>query len=168
MGNVCRVVHAQADGDDQVDAWDGVNGQAPEVHESSHVDQTQDHTDQDEEAADKVAEEEEGGDEDADESEANVPVQLLGDDLISLPGGVALREGEHMPRCQVGSGDQVFDPVHSRYVLFRTWKNITDIIGKLTKICIFVVHKDWNDVTNTSFWKQTGTLSQITSKTKVF
>ena len=37
MGDVGRVVDAEADGDDDDDAGDDVDGQAPEVHEPHHV-----------------------------------------------------------------------------------------------------------------------------------
>jgi len=37
MCDVCRVVDAEADGDDDYDAGDDVDGQTPEVHEAHHV-----------------------------------------------------------------------------------------------------------------------------------
>ena len=42
-----------------------------------------------------MADEQEGRGEDADDGEAQVAVELLRDDLIRLPGGVAERHGEH-------------------------------------------------------------------------
>ena len=40
--DVRAVVDAQADGDDEVDAGHGVDGQAPEVHETADLDKWQD------------------------------------------------------------------------------------------------------------------------------
>ena len=48
MRDVRAVVDAQADGDDEVDAGDGVDGQAPEVHETTYLDKWQDDHEQDE------------------------------------------------------------------------------------------------------------------------
>ena len=39
MCDVSAVVDAKADGDDQVDAGDGVDGQSPEMHKSGNVDE---------------------------------------------------------------------------------------------------------------------------------
>ena len=42
MRNVRGVVYAEADDEDDADADDGVDGQAPEVDEAHHVDERQD------------------------------------------------------------------------------------------------------------------------------
>ena len=37
VDNVRGVVDAESDGDDQVDTGNDVNGEAPEMHESAHI-----------------------------------------------------------------------------------------------------------------------------------
>lgn len=38
MSNVARVVNTESNGEDDADAWDDVNGDAPEVKEANEVD----------------------------------------------------------------------------------------------------------------------------------
>ena len=47
VSDVSAVVDAEPNGDDEVDARDGVDGQAPEVHEAADVDQGDDDHDED-------------------------------------------------------------------------------------------------------------------------
>ncbi len=42
MSHVSTVIHTQPDGDDEVHAGDGVDGQAPEVHEPADIDEGDD------------------------------------------------------------------------------------------------------------------------------
>jgi len=42
MSHVSAVIHTQPDSDDEVYAGDGVDGQAPEVHEPADVDEGDD------------------------------------------------------------------------------------------------------------------------------
>lgn len=44
MGNMSRVVNTEANGDDDVGAGHGVDGQTPEMDESSDIEQCQHHT----------------------------------------------------------------------------------------------------------------------------
>jgi len=111
MGHVGRVVDAQPDGDDDVGAADSVNCQTPKVDKATNIDKGEHDTAKDEKAGPQVEEEDPGGDEDTEDGEADVPVQLLRDYLICLPGGIALVRLE----VSVGVADQTavpagFDP----------------------------------------------------------
>ncbi len=47
MSDVRAVIDAQADGDDEVDAGHGVDGQAPVMHETTDLDKWKDDHEQD-------------------------------------------------------------------------------------------------------------------------
>ena len=96
-----RVVDAEADDEDDGDAGDGVDGQAPEVDEPANVDESEDDTAEHQETRPDVEEEHPGGNEDAEDGEEDVPVELLRDHLVGLPGCVALAHGERL-RGEVG------------------------------------------------------------------
>ena len=110
------VVDAEADGDDDDDAGDGVDGEAPEVHEAQGVDYGHDHAHHDQEAAHDVREQEQGHDEDAGHGDAEVTEELGLDDLVRLPVGVLLGRGEDAV-AEVQLGDGVLHPVHRGDVL---------------------------------------------------
>ena len=94
MGNMSRVVDAQPDGDDDICAGDRVDCQAPEVDEPSNIDEGEDNTSKHKQARPDVKEEHPGGDEDAEDGQEDVPVELLRDHFIGLPGRIALAHGE--------------------------------------------------------------------------
>ena len=98
VGNVRRVVDAQPDGDDDVCAGDRVNCQAPEVDEPTNIDESEDDTSKHKQARPDVEEEHPGGDEDTEDGQEDVPVELLRDHLVSLPGSIALAHGEGLRR----------------------------------------------------------------------
>lgn len=86
--DVNAIVDAETDGDDDEDAADRVDRHAPEVHEAADVDDAHDDHEEDENRIGDAGEEGQGDDEHAEDGEAEVPVQLEGDDLISFPDGV--------------------------------------------------------------------------------
>ena len=94
MGNVGRVVDAQPDGYDDVGARDRVDCQTPEVDEPPNVDKGEHYTAEHKQARPDVEEEHPGGYEDAEDGQEDVPVELLRNHLISLPGCIALAHGE--------------------------------------------------------------------------
>ena len=85
VSNVRAVVHAQPDGNDQVNGGDRVDGQAPEMHEAADVDQRDEDHEQDQERGDEVADEDGRGDKDADHGQCEVHEEFLGDDFVSFP-----------------------------------------------------------------------------------
>ena len=95
MSNVRRVVDAESDGDDDVCTGDRIDCQAPEVDEPTNVDEGEDDTSKHKQARPDVEEEHPGGDEDTKDGQQDVPVELLRDHLVGLPGRIALahREG---------------------------------------------------------------------------
>ena len=101
VGNVGRVVDAQPDGYDDVGARDRVDCQAPEVDEPPNVDKGEHYTAEHKQARPDVEEEHPGGYEDAEDGQEDVPVELLRDHLVGLPGRVALAHGERL-RGEVG------------------------------------------------------------------
>ena len=95
MSDVDRVVDTETNGDDQVVAGDSVYGDAPEVEEATNIDQGDDDTTNDDDGSTQVSNEEECGDEDTDEGEDDIPVDLLSNHFISLPGSVTIGPGKH-------------------------------------------------------------------------
>ncbi len=116
VSNVGTVVNAEAYGDDDVDAGHCVDGETPEVHETSDVDEWKKHHEQHHEWTDEVADENEGCDEDAQYGQAEISIQLLCNDLICFPPCIALGQGEYFA-TQICISYDLFHPVHCRYVL---------------------------------------------------
>ena len=88
MSNVARVVNTESDGEDDADAGDDVDGDAPEVKEADEVDDGKEDGGKDEEAEAKAAKEEERYDGHGEQNEPQVPPELPADDLVNLPGDV--------------------------------------------------------------------------------
>ena len=80
-----RVVHAETDGEHNIDTGDDVDGDVPEVKITDNVCQGDDDDAHDIHAYLEVPKEQQGGDEDGGYGEPNVSPQLKADDLISLP-----------------------------------------------------------------------------------
>ena len=91
VGNVCRVVDAEADDEDDADAHDGVDGQAPEVDEANHVDEGQDDAGEHENAELDRGQHEHGDDEHGGDGEAQVPPKLAAHDVVALPRRIDLK-----------------------------------------------------------------------------
>ena len=66
---------------DEVGAWDCLDGESPEVHHAGDVDHGEDDAQQNLDATNQVGEQGQGRHEDAGERQRHVTVQLLGDDL---------------------------------------------------------------------------------------
>ena len=71
------------------------------MDEPANVDESEDDTAEHQETRPDVEEEHPGGNEDAEDGEEDVPVELLRDHLVGLPGCVALAHGERL-RGEVG------------------------------------------------------------------
>ena len=78
MGDVGGVVDTEPDGDDDVGAGDGVDGEAPEVDEAPDVDEGENDAAQHQHRGRQVEQQQPGGGEHADRRQEDVPVQLLG------------------------------------------------------------------------------------------
>ena len=85
-----RVVHAETDGEHDIDTGDDVDGDVPEVKITDDVCEGDDDDAHDIHAYLKVGKEQQGGDEDGGYGEPNVSPQLKSDDLLALPGAVDL------------------------------------------------------------------------------
>ena len=118
-----RVVNTKTDSQDNVDSGENVDGETPEVHEATDVDEGEEDADEDHERRDDVRDEKEGSDEDADKGKPNVAVQLVGNHFVRLPGGVGLGEGKGPPG-EVGLAQVVLDPVHGWNVFRRSGKEL--------------------------------------------
>ena len=70
--DVCWVVDAEADGDDDDDAGHHVDGQAPEVHEAANVGQGHQHVEDHNGGGQEVGNEHQGGQEYAEQSQEDV------------------------------------------------------------------------------------------------
>ena len=88
MDDVRTVVHTEADCNDQVDAGDCVDRQAPEMDESADVDESDEDTGEDKNTGGEVLDQNKSGQEDAEKRETEVPPELQLDDLVRLPAGV--------------------------------------------------------------------------------
>jgi len=76
-GDVRRVVHAQADGDDDDDGAHHVDRDVPEVHEAHHVYEGHADTEHDQHAGLNVGDEDQRGDQDAGQRGAQIAIQLI-------------------------------------------------------------------------------------------
>ena len=118
MADVDTVVNAQADGKDNVDAGDDVDGDVPEVKETDDVGETEGNHEDDHEADLEVTEEEEGDEDHAGDGEAEVPPELSTNDDVCLPHGVDPGVTE-----VAGGGGLLYDPPNrlpGRDVLVRS------------------------------------------------
>ena len=81
-----RVVHAETNGEHNIDTGDDVDGDVPEVKITDKVCEGDGDDAYDIHAYLKVGQEQQGGDEDGSYGKPNVSPQLKADDLINLPG----------------------------------------------------------------------------------
>jgi len=108
--DVYREVYAETNRDDEGVAGDHIDGEAPEVHESGHVDdgggQAEDH----DARTTQTSEEEEDCDEYCEDWRENVSVEFLADHAVCLPVSIPVgnREGRRDVMVTVGSGDDVW------------------------------------------------------------
>ena len=84
-----RVVHAKANGNDEIVARYGINGEIPKMHVAHDIDKTQTDSGQNEDGGPKVGQQKEGSDENADNGKGNVAIQFNGNDFIGLPRRIA-------------------------------------------------------------------------------
>ena len=119
VDDVCAVVHAEANGNDEVDAGDGVDGEAPEVDEAANIDESDEDTGQHQHTGGQVLNQNQSGEEDAEKRDADVPPEFQLNDLVCLPTGVlsAHREGSI---GEVGLGHYLLDLIHCWDPLWRS------------------------------------------------
>jgi len=111
VSNVGSIVDTETHGDDQVDTRHHVYGQAPEVDESSNIDQGEHHTDEDHNAGGNVLDEEDGGDEHTEQRDEHVAPEFGLDHLVRLPAGILGANGEGAVG-EVGLSNNLFDLIH--------------------------------------------------------
>ena len=73
MAYVDRVVHAESDGKDNVDAGDDVNSDLPEMKEPNNISEGENHNQDDHDTDLNIAEKEKSNNENTDHSQPNVP-----------------------------------------------------------------------------------------------
>ena len=83
-----RVVHAETNGEHNIDTGDDVDGDVPEVKITDKVCECDGDDAHDIHAYLKVGKEQQGGDEDGSYGEPNVSPQLKADDHVDLPSAV--------------------------------------------------------------------------------
>ena len=120
MCNMGRIINTQPNRDGHKDGECGVDCEAPEIGEASHVDNGKENSDQDDERGDEVCDENEGADEDDTERHEDVPDQLRGDDIDSDVVSIRLTGGEHIPAGMRNSKTSIHDNsvVHSAHLCF--------------------------------------------------
>ena len=111
MDDVCAVVHAEANGNDEVDAGDGVDGEAPEVDEAANIDESDEDTGQHQHTGGQVLNQNQSGEEDAEKRDADVPPEFQLNDLVCLPTGVLSSHWEGSIG-KVGLGHYLLDLIH--------------------------------------------------------
>ena len=84
------VVHAETNGEHDIDTGDDVDGDVPEVQITDNVCEGDGDDAQDIHAYLEVSKEKQGGDEDGGYGEPNISPQLKADDLVALPSAVDL------------------------------------------------------------------------------
>ena len=90
MADVDAVVDAQPNGEDNVDAGDDINGDAPEVKKANNVSECEDNGEDNQETDLDVGEEQEDHSSNAGQGQEDVPPQLMSNDLIRLPSSIDL------------------------------------------------------------------------------
>ena len=94
IGDVTGIVNTESNGEDDADAGDDVDGDAPDVKEANKIDQGEEDGGNDEKAETEAAEQEKGDDGDGEQDETKVPPKLPPDDLINLPSDIGQRVAE--------------------------------------------------------------------------
>lgn len=97
VADVHCIIHTEPDSNDDIHSADHVYCQAPEVHVAAQVNQSNSHTDKNDDRAKEVCEQEESGDEDAGQRDPEVPHQLPCDHLVCLPAAVLPSQRKDVP-----------------------------------------------------------------------
>ena len=122
MSNVARIVNTESNSEDDADAGDDVNGDAPEVEETYEVNEGEKDGGEDKDTEAEAAKEEEGDDQHREQGKPQVPPQFTPNDLVRLPGGIhqGVAEGSRQARVFYDR----LDGVPSRRVLVRPRENL--------------------------------------------
>ena len=104
-----RIINAEPNRDGHKDGECGVDCEAPEIGEASHVDNGKENSDQNDERGDEVCDEDEGADKDDTERHEDVPDQLRGDDVDSDVVSIRLTGGKNIFARMCNSKTSIHD-----------------------------------------------------------
>ena len=111
MADVDGIVNAESNGQYNINTGNDINGDVPEVEESNNVCEGKNHNQDDHDTDLEVAKKEKSNNEHTDHSQANVPPELIPDNLICFPSSVHFAVTECVRRvrrvnnlCDCGSG----------------------------------------------------------------
>ena len=89
-----RVVHTQPYSNDNVDAGDDVNGDAPEVKEADNVSEGEDDNTKHHQTNLKVGQEDKSDDKNTENGKTHISPELKPNNSVSLPGCINLHKAE--------------------------------------------------------------------------